>query len=55
MATEKRKLEMAVRSTAEIIEEHLGTLPPTEAKAILKTSTNSPSSLPAPRAHDRTA
>jgi len=36
MAIEKRKLEMAVRRTAEIIEEQFGRLPPAEAKAMLK-------------------
>jgi hypothetical protein len=35
MAIKKTKLEVAARRTAEIIEEHLGTLPPTEAKAML--------------------
>ena len=36
MAIKKAKLDAAVRRTAEIIEEHLGTLPPAEAKAMLK-------------------
>jgi hypothetical protein len=36
MAIKKTKLDAAVRRTAEIIEEHLGTIPPTEAKAMLK-------------------
>jgi hypothetical protein len=36
MAIKKSKLDEAVRRTAEIIEEHLGTLPPADAKAMLK-------------------
>jgi hypothetical protein len=36
MAIEKRKLERPPEETAEIIEEHLGRLPPAEAKAMLK-------------------
>jgi hypothetical protein len=36
MSIKKTKLDAAVRRTAKIIEEHLGTLPPTEAKAMLK-------------------
>jgi hypothetical protein len=35
MAIKKSKLDAAVRRTAEIIEEHLSTLPPTEAEAML--------------------
>jgi hypothetical protein len=36
MAIKKSKLDAAVRRTAEIIQEHLGILPPTAAKAMLK-------------------
>jgi len=36
MAIKKSKLDIAVRRTAEIIEEHLGTLPPAEAKTMLR-------------------
>jgi hypothetical protein len=36
MSIKKTKLDAAVRRTAKIIEEHLGTLPSTEAKAMLK-------------------
>jgi hypothetical protein len=36
MAIKKSKLDAAVQRTAEIIKEHLGTLPPTEAQATLK-------------------
>jgi hypothetical protein len=36
MSIKKTKLDAAVRRTPKIIEEHLGTLPPTEAKAMLK-------------------
>jgi hypothetical protein len=36
MSIKKPKLDAAVRRTAELIEEHLGTLPPTAAKAMLK-------------------
>jgi len=36
MSIKKTKLDAAVRRTAKIIEGHLGTLPPTEAKAVLK-------------------
>jgi len=36
MSIKKTKLDAAVRRTAEIIEEHLATLPPTAAKAMLK-------------------
>ena len=36
MSIKKTKLDAAVRRTAKIIEEHLGTLPPTEAKGVLK-------------------
>jgi hypothetical protein len=35
MATQKGKLEKAVKRTAKLIEEHLGTLPPSQAKAML--------------------
>jgi hypothetical protein len=35
MAIKKTNLDVAVRRTAEIIEEHLGTLPPTEARSLL--------------------
>jgi len=36
MAIKKTRLDAAARRTAEIIEEHLGALPPAEAKAMLK-------------------
>jgi hypothetical protein len=36
IAIKKTKLDAAVRRTAEIIEEHLGTLPPPKAKVVLK-------------------
>jgi len=36
MATKKIKLEAAVRRTAAILEDHLGSLPPAEAKATLR-------------------
>jgi hypothetical protein len=36
MPTKKSKLDAAVRGTAAIIEDHLGSLPPAEAKAMLR-------------------